>query len=473
MELINPTIAIDVPLICTENGGKPRRSRSLDSRPFTGVSAAGGIRPGIYAGLVGRCDDILSGPFTGLLIVGAASRRFLPGKGVNRAAGRRSYGGVNAGPSTAFGGKGRKRPSESLPGRLRPIVMPRRADAAAKRKSPNLQISKSPNLQITSPHSPRSGFTLIEMLVVIGILMMMVAAAATLMQPAGESRRIREAARGVNLYLSSARNHALETGRPCGVIFRSFTTTDPGFVLNADQCEEPPCYTGDADGSTIQVQRVSQTDLKTFSARFTNNDQPSTDVVKVGDTIQFNEQGYLYTITSTGGTMTVKLTEPSSVVTPWPTSNWSAAMPYKIFRSPVKGGAAPLQLPAASVIDLEASGYGSNYVGHQDLTVMFSPTGSVDSVYYGATRLTANEPIYLLIGKRERVKSKSDFVQNETKETNLANWQDLNNLWVVVNVQTGQIATEPMASDGGASTADDSIVAARGLAKEGQGMGGR
>ena len=63
------------------------------------------------------------------------------------------------------------------------------------------------------------------MLIVIGIMLIMVAAAATLMQPASESRRIREAARSINIYLSSARNQAMETGRPCGVTFRNFSPT--------------------------------------------------------------------------------------------------------------------------------------------------------------------------------------------------------------------------------------------------------
>ena len=40
-----------------------------DSRPFTGVSAVGGNRPGVYAGLTADRDLRLSGPFTGLLLV--------------------------------------------------------------------------------------------------------------------------------------------------------------------------------------------------------------------------------------------------------------------------------------------------------------------------------------------------------------------------------------------------------------------
>jgi hypothetical protein len=36
-------------------------------RPFTGVSAAGGNRPGVHAGFLAAMNLVLSGPFTGLL----------------------------------------------------------------------------------------------------------------------------------------------------------------------------------------------------------------------------------------------------------------------------------------------------------------------------------------------------------------------------------------------------------------------
>ena len=61
------------------------------------------------------------------------------------------------------------------------------------------------------------------MLVVVTIMMLLVAVSATAFRPANDSRRIREAARAINVYLGSARNRAMETGRPCGVIFRRFS----------------------------------------------------------------------------------------------------------------------------------------------------------------------------------------------------------------------------------------------------------
>ena len=65
------------------------------------------------------------------------------------------------------------------------------------------------------------------------------------MTPA-EERRVREAARAVNVYISSARNRAIEIGRPCGVIFRRANGTNfPTASTVLDQCEVPPTYAGD------------------------------------------------------------------------------------------------------------------------------------------------------------------------------------------------------------------------------------
>ncbi len=217
-----------------------------DSRPFTGVSAVGGNRPGVYAGLTADRDLRLSGPFTGLLLVaGGIERCGSPGRSPVNGAGQETLNraalapGVNAGPNTACGGKGRKRPCEQHTAR--------RVDAADKRQSqisnlksqiphpssriPNLKSqiphpsSRIPNLKSQIPHPSsrisnlkssiphrHGGFTLIEMLIVIGIMLILVTMAATIMPSATESRRIREAARVGNIYLGSA--HPRNGNRP-------------------------------------------------------------------------------------------------------------------------------------------------------------------------------------------------------------------------------------------------------------------
>ena len=107
--------------------------------------------------------------------------------------------------------------------------------------------SPNPSTLIPRPSSPPRGFTLIEMLIAITIMVMLMALAATTILPATESRRSREAARALNVYLGSARNRAMETGRPCGVIFHRFGTL--ACSMSIDQCEVPPCYCGETEQS--------------------------------------------------------------------------------------------------------------------------------------------------------------------------------------------------------------------------------
>jgi prepilin-type N-terminal cleavage/methylation domain-containing protein len=476
---------------------------------FTGVSAEGGIRPGIDAGLT-ACGAGVSPAWAagaGVSPAWAAGAGVSPawaaGAGVSPA-----WAAGTAAPQCALAAGTAAPQCDPTAGTAAPQNC--RVDAAAKRPSliPNPQslIPRSP-FPVPRPPSPvpRSAFTLVEMLIVIGIMLILITAAATMMPSATEARRIREAARGVNIYLSSARNRAMETGRPCGVTFRCLGAV--GCALNADQCEVPPCYCGDTDASAATLQWVSGVLTATLDAA------PPTNLVSTGNLIQFNGQGPMYQINGmSGGTLTLGPADPNqNPLTPWPMSpSQSAPVPYRICPSPMKGGATPLQLPATAVVDLQWSGAGSTCLGWDatvtysagqlvtynglvysssvnsnigntppippatspnwspagvaDFTVLFSPTGSVDSVYCGPNRLTVSDPLYLLIGKRGRVGNA--VVAGNTNETTLTNWQDLNNVWVTINPQTGAVNTEPVAV--GAT-----VVNARTLAAQSQGMGGK
>jgi prepilin-type N-terminal cleavage/methylation domain-containing protein len=337
----------------------------------------------------------------------------------------------------------------------------RREDATAKRQS------LIPNPQSPIPHS-RRGFTLVEMLIVIGIMLMLVTAAMTIMPAAGEARRTREAARSVNVYLSTARNRAMETGRPCGVTFRFFAGNP--CALNADQCEVPPDYEGQTLQSMAQVNTTSSS--MTVNLVYGTNSQAEVlprNMVRPSDLIQFDHQGVIYSLSGgtdsngylTGGTFVITAYDPNPAP---PLPKYARAVPFRIFRAPMKSAAESLQLPTSTVVDLDFSGM-SNQLGSgaQNLTVMFSSTGAVDSVYYGSVRSSVTDPIYILIGKRERVATFTPVgqVPPATKlETQFTNLEDLNNLWVTINTQTGLINTEPVAT-GATTAAHDTYVAAK------------
>lgn len=310
---------------------------------------------------------------------------------------------------------------------------------------------------------PRAAFTLIEMLVVVTIMMIMVAAAATMMSPASDARRIREAARALSVYIGSARNRAMETGRPCGVILRRYGAN--GAVMTADQCEVPPCYCGDTTDAALQLQLSGVVSgIATVTGTVTPAGSMTPTLISVGDTIQFNYQGPFYSITTASAT-TIKATCDLSggQILPWPASAPFPNVPYRIFRAPVKGGASPLQLPASAVVDLKFSGTDSTTFGAAgDVTILFSPTGSLQTFYYGnGLKSEASDAVYLLVGKNEKITNASG-----TTEATMNNMQDANNLWVVVTPQSGTINVANVAVK--TATEDERSIARKGISLGGK-----
>ncbi len=175
------------------------------------------------------------------------------------------------------------------------------------------------------------GVTLVEMLIVITIIVILTVAAIKVVQPTGE-RRVREAVRAVNVYISSAQHRAIEIGRPCGVIFhRANGTNFPTASTVLDQCEVPPPFSGDQINAVVKVQNWTfRTDYWTDANGYqhpwpywdndTTNPPPvlKTIVLKVqvhagdfpnlllkyGDLMQLNGQGPYYVIIQDPGNPT-------------------------------------------------------------------------------------------------------------------------------------------------------------------------
>src|SRR4051794_6546336 len=65
----------------------------------------------------------------------------------------------------------------------------------------------------------RSAYTLAEMLIVVTIMIMLVAAALPVAKKVMDGSQVREASRQLNAYFAMAKARALHTGRPCGLYF--------------------------------------------------------------------------------------------------------------------------------------------------------------------------------------------------------------------------------------------------------------
>jgi len=335
------------------------------------------------------------------------------------------------------------------------------------------------------------GITLVELLVVVAILMLLMAVVTPRMQPALEERRLREAARMLNVYCGSARNRAMETGRPCGIRIHRDGNRPCAAVI--DQVAVPEPYAGDTLGALASV--------TTYTIEPDNEGNPNKHkltiqiqggfnkkLVKPGDRIQLNHQGPAYTITSVDDAAidaevdardVCQLPWPGKVgLVPWPNNDTSEAVPFSILRRPVKIPPTPLRLPTDVVIDLQYSGTDSDFAWlntESTVSITFSPSGAIDRVYWTREEKEDEtgdavseedkerfspcaERLYFLIGSRTGVPRQNpdgggdpggddpdpggvDLTAGQPR-----NWEDTTNLWVTLNPRTGLVTTANVAA---------------------------
>ena len=108
----------------------------------------------------------------------------------------------------------------------------------------------------------RRAASLIELLVVVVIVLLITGIAIRTVMPSIESRQIREGARQLNVFINSARNRALQTGRPMGI----WIDRMPGLAeaaVSISYCQVPEPYCGDYADSGVEA--YLQADTSTTS----------------------------------------------------------------------------------------------------------------------------------------------------------------------------------------------------------------
>jgi len=296
--------------------------------------------------------------------------------------------------------------------------------------------------------SPRRAITLVELLVVIAIIGILATLALRQMRLGVEERGVREAARSVNVYLGSARNRAMELGRPVGVLIERLPT-NPDAAMVLRQVDSPPPYAGDMFDARI-VLTPAGGNLWSVSFRPSGAGDSWPRLVNSGDLLRLNYQGPLYVVEmpDANNKLTIRLRNANDLTygPRLPADVLSAGVPFQVYPRPIPAGVAPLSLSLESVIDLQFSGladpnnanlFSAQRTGGAAIYIMFSPNGGVDRVSAGAFNGPVTQPIFLLVGRSARIPAGA-------AEDGLANYQDGNNLWVTINPQTGLIVTGPV-----------------------------
>jgi type II secretory pathway pseudopilin PulG len=323
--------------------------------------------------------------------------------------------------------------------------------------------------------------TLLELLIVVGIMLLVAALLVPRLQPMMDHSKIREAARAIQLYLSSARNLAISTGRSCGVIIEPLPA-DNGCSMTLKQVETPVPYGGESLSSTATVTYTgsnSANHTATCTISFPNS--PTSITLYPGDLIQVGYQGFWLNQLGINpiapGTTSIQANiDISHGEMPFwlnlPKGTPSQPLPYKILRWPVKSAANDLQLPAGTVIDLTWSGWDPLIAGDSatlplpptppaasptPVTIMFAADGKIDWLASsGTATIGGNQepmiagqnmltPIYLMVGMRNKV------MDNPSGNAN-TNLNDFNSLWVAIDTATGLIVVADPAAVGTTNT---------------------
>jgi hypothetical protein len=340
--------------------------------------------------------------------------------------------------------------------------------------------------------------TLVELLVVVAILMGLILVGLPAMTPTKEARAIREAARSIDLMLGAARNQAIASGRPMGVMLERMPE-QPLAGVAIYPAEEPAPYSGEFVGSQVQI--YGQAPLWRI------NDPNKTIVagmVHVYDLIQFNNQGPFFCIMgnannqaqsdgsilppynialdwqvtegsnygsdTAGGVSLSGLPPTPPWNTPWPTRASNATpVNFRIFRQPVRSGSEALELPPGAAIDFQYSGYSegsgtpcfapvaqvkstdpandpNDPADFTPIYIMFAPNGSIAYVYHSYIR---DHSTHLVLVRRQVRSDWFNFVIGKRKRVGITSPDGVNNnndperLYIAINSLTGtSIVTE-------------------------------
>ena len=341
----------------------------------------------------------------------------------------------------------------------------------------------------------RHGMTIVELLVVLGILVVLMGIAATAVKNGTRGKKQREAARQVNAFIANTQARAAEAGRPVGFeIVRNVTDVNGDTMIDATNdigisnaaltmyvIETPPIYSGDTTTAMLEMSAPSS-GVVTLTDNL-GNYVSATGFLEVDDIVQvrLNYRGRTYenTKVTSLSPFTMTFNVPADDNTIFPTTGNTVDVPVQITLPPVRSSASPLQLPSDMCIDLTCSGVGNtgnqfanwNSNTHDSIRVLFSPNGTIDSFSTFATRQPDGSGgflpvwkrplgnVHILVGKYTHAVdalavmgtngiddvsfgslSYMDYLRpsDPDLETNLA---DASAMWVSVNFQTGQITT--------------------------------
>ena len=317
------------------------------------------------------------------------------------------------------------------------------------------------------------GMTLVEILVVIGIIGLLAAIMVPSVKYQYRNRAVIEGERQLNAFIGASQARAQQLGRPVGIWVERFIKEAPvpivganaalnpalpagaNYSVNIYQAEIPRPYIGDLRDSRVTVANNGTDWIINFppASSLLNPNNP---LIRPGERFKiqldhrgpFHEAVRLAVPTVAGAAEYVLLLDAVGAGAQIPKAALSGSgVPYTVHRRPVRSFNTPLRLPQGTVVDLSVSGIGPGgyefnstlAAAQRPVVIMFQPDGSVGDVYYDGTVDRPLGWIHLLVGRQEQVNPTSPLLDTETETANLMNTA---NRWVSINHRTGTVTSE-------------------------------
>jgi|688.fasta_scaffold241995_2 prepilin-type N-terminal cleavage/methylation domain-containing protein len=304
----------------------------------------------------------------------------------------------------------------------------------------------------------RDGMTLVELLVVVVILLVLAATVLPLVAGTAESRRSREAARTVASFIAKAQSRSIGRQQWSGFTIVP-TGTASAIALTLYLADVPSPYMGDSARTVISGTGPSAgrwTGTTTLAGDLTTG----TAMTRAGDLIRLDGRGPLYEITAiTTGSLVFQMRTVASGSTenagqsqhntPWPAPA-PATHTFEILQQPLMSGS-PLSLAENRAIDLTYCGHGSTsnysrFAAGSTVSVLFDGSGQLRQIVTIASsgsvsRVWPTGPVFLLVGRADRVGTSGTFSLSGTNDSAAANWKYGDSTWIGIDPMTGLVKT--------------------------------
>lgn len=334
----------------------------------------------------------------------------------------------------------------------------------------------------------RGGFTLVELLVLITVIVTVTAILIPSVKFLLKDRKIREATRVLDAFVVESQTQSLNGG--FGGIWIERDTKSPNTSTRVYRVKSPPPYTGDFLGATCRIEQAGPNNLELLNGidddgnnrvddRFVglvsfplNTAANAINLISPGDLIQFDLKGAWFVIESVpsqGGGNFPNYTSPirvSSASGPIPFVAGGGSyvdVPFKVLRMPTRQSGSYVDMPKTTMIDLSKSGLtvmdingnglfddvypngrpvGAEfaYSSTDSIRIIFGEDGAMQTVIVNGNAFTPDRSVHLLLATDER-ETTTDADPANSIDTLL----DGSNFWLTITrqgtVSTSQVST--------------------------------